>query len=72
MTSWELIFLHSKVNDGFYDEARLPDLKWAWPRETWLQERLRHLRKLRSSLKLCEARENWPARRRAAREWRLR
>jgi hypothetical protein len=54
MTSWELIFLHSKVNDGFYDEARLPDLKWDWPRETWLQERLRHLRKLRSSMKHWE------------------
>jgi len=48
MSTWELIFLQSKVNDGAYNEASLPDLKWDWPRETWLQERLRHLRKLRS------------------------
>jgi hypothetical protein len=50
MTTWELIFLQSKANNGaYYDDASLPDLKWDWPRETWLQERLRYLRKLRSS-----------------------
>ena len=50
MSTWELIFLQSKANNGaYYDDAGLPDLKWDWPRETWFQERLRYLKKLRSS-----------------------
>ena len=71
MTRWELIFLQSKANDGTYNEASLPDLKWDWPRETWLQERLRHLRELRSSASRWERETTRPQGRREAREWRL-
>lgn len=45
MSSWQLIFQQSKVNNGAYDGDRLPPQKWDWPRETWFQTRLRHLRR---------------------------
>lgn len=44
MNSWESIFLQSPVNDGYYDEDRLPQIKWDWPSGTWFQARLDHLR----------------------------
>jgi hypothetical protein len=44
MTSWELIFLHSRVNNSGYDGDDLPAQKWDWPRGTWFQKRLHHLR----------------------------
>jgi len=44
MNSWEVIFRVSKVNGGNYDEDLLPVQKWEWPRGTWFQRRLRHLR----------------------------
>jgi hypothetical protein len=44
MTSWELIFLQSRVNDGAYDGDHLPAQNWEWPRGTWFQERLYYLR----------------------------
>ena len=44
MTSWELIFLQSRVNNGGYDGDDLPAQKWEWPRGTWFQERLNYLR----------------------------
>lgn len=47
MSSWRLIFLQSKANDGLYDETRLPTQNWDWPEGTWFQNRLRYLRKVR-------------------------
>ena len=44
MNSWELIFRGSKVNGNRYDGDRLPVQNWDWPRGTWFQRRLRHLR----------------------------
>jgi hypothetical protein len=40
MNTWESIFRQSRVNDGYYDEDKLPQLKWDWPRGTWFQARL--------------------------------
>jgi len=45
MNSWEWIFRQSKVNDGGYDGERLTVQNWDWPRDTWLQKRLRYLRR---------------------------
>ncbi len=45
MSSWQLIFLQSKVNDGPYCGDRLTSQVWDWPERTWFQERLRYLRK---------------------------
>jgi hypothetical protein len=44
MNAWESIFRQSRVNNGYYDEAKLPQLKWAWPTGTWFQSRLDYLR----------------------------
>jgi len=46
MSSWQLIFLQSKVNDARYDGERLLPQNWHWPKETWFQMRLRDLQKL--------------------------
>lgn len=45
VSSWQLIFQQSKVNNGAYGGDRLPPQKWDWPRETWFQTRLRRLRR---------------------------
>jgi hypothetical protein len=47
MTSWQLIFLHSRVNDSAYGGDSLPAQSWEWPRGTWFQRRLGYLRALR-------------------------
>ncbi len=44
MSSWQLVFLQSKVNDGLYNEDELPRLNWKWPQGTWFQNRLRYVR----------------------------
>jgi hypothetical protein len=44
VSSWQLIFQQSKVNNGAYDGDRLPAQNWRWPQGTWLQRRLRYLR----------------------------
>ena len=44
MSSWQLIFLQSKANDGSYDEEELPQQNWKWPHGTWFQKRLRYVR----------------------------
>ena len=38
MTSWELIFLRSRVNNGAYDGDDLPAVNSDWPRGTWFQD----------------------------------
>jgi hypothetical protein len=45
VSSWQLIFQQSKVNNGAYDRDRLPAQNWHWPQGTWLQKRLRYLRR---------------------------
>jgi len=45
VSSWQLIFQQSKVNKGAYDGDRLPAQNWHWPQGTWLQKRLRYLRR---------------------------
>jgi hypothetical protein len=44
MSSWQLIFLQSRANNGAYDGESLPARSWNWPQHTWFQERLRYLR----------------------------
>ena len=43
--NWEMIFKLSKVNGALYLGDTLPPQNWKWPKNTWLQERLRDLRK---------------------------
>jgi len=45
MSSWQLIFVQSKVNNARYDGDRLLTQNWDWPKGTWFQMRLRDLRK---------------------------
>jgi len=44
MNAWKSVFLQSPVNDGHYDEDRLPQLAWNWPKGTWFQVRLYFIR----------------------------
>jgi hypothetical protein len=45
MSSWQLIFKQSRVNNGAYDGDRLPAQNWHWPQGTWFQTRLHSLRR---------------------------
>jgi hypothetical protein len=60
MSTWETIFSQSPVNEGYYNEQRLPQLHWDWPRGTWFQSRLGFIRdhavpgNLKTSRKLRE------------------
>jgi hypothetical protein len=38
---WQLIFLQSKVNGAAYNGEELPGRNWNWPKDTYLQRRLR-------------------------------
>jgi hypothetical protein len=58
MNSWELIFRQSRVNTGRYDGDRLPAQNWDWPRGTWFQQRLRHLRRNSASVSSHRIGEN--------------
>jgi hypothetical protein len=42
-TTWQRIFLQSKVNGAPYQEEE-HGFKWHWPKNTYLQRRLQHLR----------------------------
>jgi hypothetical protein len=44
MNTWEVVFTQSRVNDGYYDEAILPELPWQWPMKTWFRTRLERVR----------------------------
>jgi hypothetical protein len=44
MNSWQFIFEQSNVNDAVYFIDQQSGQYWSWPRDTWFQERLRHLR----------------------------
>src|SRR5215831_14060911 len=50
MTSWQLIFLQSRVNNGAYAGDYLPAQKWDWPRDTWFQTRLCYRRVQRGEI----------------------
>jgi len=41
LTYWQWVFLQSKVNGGSYDGEALPGQVWSWPKDTYLQRRLR-------------------------------
>lgn len=43
--NWQIIFSLSKVNGALYLGEALPAQNWKWPKNTWLQERLRDLRR---------------------------
>ena len=38
---WQRVFLQSKVNGARYSGEELPGLTWNWPKDTYLQRRLR-------------------------------
>jgi len=41
---WQLVFLQSKVNGAPYNGEELPGRHWDWPKDTYLQRRLRQHR----------------------------
>jgi|tagenome__1003787_1003787.scaffolds.fasta_scaffold14305198_1 hypothetical protein len=41
LTFWQLVFSQSKVNGAQYKDDHLPELKWNWPTDTYLQRRRR-------------------------------
>ena len=38
---WQLVFSQSKVNGAPYNGEQLPGRIWDWPKDTYLQRRLR-------------------------------
>lgn len=44
---WQQIFLQSKANGAPYHGDQLPAWEWKWPKDTFLQRRLRELRRER-------------------------
>ena len=46
---WQLVFLQSKVNGAAYTGEELPGRNWNWPKNTYLQRRLRRHKFLRPS-----------------------
>jgi len=48
-SSWQSIFLQSKVNGATYNGEQLAGFNWEWPRDTFLQRRLEYLRRYRPS-----------------------
>jgi hypothetical protein len=49
MSAWKSIFMQSPVNDGYYEEEELPQQNWEWPKGTWFQSRLDHIRERQST-----------------------
>jgi hypothetical protein len=43
LSPWQLVFSQSKANGAHYRGEQLPNLSWAWPKNTYLQRRLKHL-----------------------------
>jgi hypothetical protein len=46
---WQMIFLQSKVNGASYNGEELPGRNWNWPKNTYLQRRLRRHKWFQSS-----------------------
>jgi hypothetical protein len=40
---WQRVFSQSKVNGAPYGGEQLPNLSWEWPKDTYLQRRLKRL-----------------------------
>lgn len=38
---WQRVFLQSKVNGAVYLGEQLPGVRWEWPKDTYLQRRLK-------------------------------
>lgn len=38
---WQQVFLQSKANGATYNGEELPGRNWEWPKDTYLQRRLR-------------------------------
>ena len=41
---WQLVFTQSKVNGANYIGEQLPGSNWDWPKDTYLQRRLRQVK----------------------------
>lgn len=41
---WQLVFMQSKVNGATYHGDKLMGHSWAWPKDTFLQRRLKVVR----------------------------
>jgi hypothetical protein len=41
---WQIVFAQSKANGALYIGEQLPNRTWDWPKDTYLQRRLRRLR----------------------------
>lgn len=50
-TFWQLVFSQSKVNGALYMGEQLPGRNWDWPKNTYLQRRLRQVRWYQASEK---------------------
>ena len=49
---WQLVFTQSKVNGAAYEGEQLPGTNWKWPKDTFLQRRLREMRWQQTSQKV--------------------
>ncbi len=49
LSFWQLVFLQSKVNGAPYTGGWLSVRSWQWPENTYLQRRLKDLRRYQSS-----------------------
>lgn len=45
MSNWEDVFIQSRINGGNYEGDNLPDHKWQWPKDTFLQKKLEELKR---------------------------
>jgi hypothetical protein len=46
LTYWQQVFLQSKVNGASYDGESLRGQVWCWPKNTYLQRRLKDQQQL--------------------------
>ena len=44
LSSWQLIFLQSKVNGAPYNGEALPGQSWDWPKDTYFRRRLHQIK----------------------------
>jgi hypothetical protein len=54
---WQTIFLQSKVNGAPYRGELLTGQNWSWPKNTYLQRRLRYLRSCGLSVPVARTQE---------------
>lgn len=57
MSTWEAVFVQSRVNDGCYSEAELPQTHWQWPTHTWFRARLEQVRERETTVFLRSLRK---------------